>query len=424
MMSQSVGNSSQCRSRGYCERIICLWSETVGRGWWHELEDESELLLAAGGRIVEAPLAEAGEVAAAAVREGYRPVLFVPNPADWPRVYDTLGPHRAYAQLFMWSHDDDAMRDLLHFPSAEVQEVVRAKGTLVVPNAAYGRSIDLLFPVSLGDFIPEPMPEGQQNDPIFMYCSRLNPFRIIELNVSSNTTQAALRQYYLIDESTRIPCALPVRAGDDLLVFDSQGHCDLAPAQQPVSLIVQVLRPALWRVESIWKTLMDRLRDVARGFSLSALQQILLINVAPPDTAWLPAKRPPLNTLGMPVRGLGQAESPPYPSPVLVAADGLVSATQDMKPELHLVVRWLPETTKPEFPPTVNVYCDGEELKADWHSKTNWHDDRYPAIAIRSDLGPDPNIRWHWSPGSGASDNGTLDIWLSPAATVEDSPVG
>ena len=404
----SSGCTQQHRSRVYCERIICLWSETVPRGWWHELEDEQELLFATGGRIVEAPLAEASKAVAAAVHAGCRPVLFVPSPMDWPLVSDALDPYRASADLLVWTRDDDLMRDLLHFPSAEIQAIAGTKGTIIVPNVAYGRHLDLLLPVSLGDFIAEPMSACRQNDTTFTYFSRLNPFRQIELAITPNVTRATLKQFYLGDESTsQAACTLPVQTGDEPLIFDSNGHCLLAPAQHPLSLIVRALHPALWRVESIWRTLVGRLRGMSTGSYLSTLQQILLFNSADPDGSVLPARVP---TRGAENR---QTELSPYPSPLLIAVAESVQAGHGGQPrlragpKLNLTVRWLPETAKPKRRPAIQVFY------ADVATEANWVGEGCEAIFVRCAPSTDMQIRWSWSP-----EKGSLSIWLSPSATA------
>ena len=141
-----------------CEGILCLHGRDQHPAWWRMLIEVDQVAWEPQGRIREASLDRCRDEVEKLVVEGFRPVLFVPRPADWPRVYDNLGRFRGYAELYVGGRHDATMQQLLQGPSPEVAQICVGGGRVFAPNLDYAKAVECLYPLTVKDllrFIPE-----------------------------------------------------------------------------------------------------------------------------------------------------------------------------------------------------------------------------------------------------------------------------
>lgn len=235
----------------YCERIICLSDPGMAADWWLAyLEPETDPPFAPDGRLQEAPLDRTRQAVQEAVAQGYRPHLFVPRASDWPAVYDVLGPYRDFARLWVCGRDDLVMAELLKRPSEEICEAVRTGGDLVVPDPEYGKALDLVLDTRLQDFHPDPSLTLSESDrsqtpwqTAAVRVSRLNPFRVLEVELDRMAGKVTLRQFYVTADPAgpREPCEREVCLADGVRLKFDRGNCDLDREDLQVAAICRWL---------------------------------------------------------------------------------------------------------------------------------------------------------------------------------------
>lgn len=215
----------------YCECILSLFAPDQAPGWWLALQDSDKPLFAPHIRIREVPLDQAGQATAEAVADGFRPHLFVPKPCDWPAVYDALGRYQGFARPWVCGRDDETMTRLLHRPSAEVLAAQRSDDTsLSVPSPAYGKILDKVLAAHLDDFRQDPDMPSQLLGPGFSRhtrVSRLNPFRILAVEIDRIGGEVTLNQYYL-NTDPQIPkesCNHPIGFAERKQLQFKEGSC-------------------------------------------------------------------------------------------------------------------------------------------------------------------------------------------------------
>lgn len=179
-----------------CERLICLYGPDQPPDWWRWLLAPGENLWEPSGRICQGPLDQCRAEVERAVAEGFRPILFVPRPTDWPRVYDDLGRFQGFAELYVRGRDDEAMRRLLRGPAPEVVRVSEAEGYLIVPTLEYAKALDEKFTSKLQDLSRVQSVESSRTQIQFLFVSRLNPFRFFSLEPVAQARGWQLRQFY------------------------------------------------------------------------------------------------------------------------------------------------------------------------------------------------------------------------------------
>jgi hypothetical protein len=119
-----------------------------------------------------------------------------------------------------------------------VREAQRTDAWLVVPDLEYGKALDQVLDTRLEDFREDPDVTPQALGPgrsRYERISRLNPYRVLEVEIDRIEGEATLHQYYVSahPHGPRETCDLPVAlAGEDRLLFD-QGVCRVDRSQDP-----------------------------------------------------------------------------------------------------------------------------------------------------------------------------------------------
>jgi len=236
----AISRLLQGKPQVLCERIICLYHSRETPRWWQLLEEDDRLLFAPRGRIVEASITDVAESAQEAVCNGYRPVFFLSDPVDWPKVLEAMSHYRSLGSLYILGRDDTLMRELLHGPSVEILEVYAGEGTVLVPDLSYGKALDGQLALDLADFARDTAGDLEDEwHPRFSLVSRLNAFRRIELAVNCRSGQVTLTQFYDTESEPSArplgaePCSLPLSFLDGQLEFD-EGSCVLDGTQGTV----------------------------------------------------------------------------------------------------------------------------------------------------------------------------------------------
>lgn len=390
----------------FCEQIICLSHDPRDTHWWIDLLEDGNTVFDTAGRIRTANLEECLAEVEHSVSRGYRPLLFVPRPMDWPAVYDAIGRYRSFARLYISGRDDQTMRRLLQAPSREVLEAHVNHRLLLVPDLAYGKALDRRLPVSLGDFAPAAHgPEPRVADEGTLFVCRLNPFRLLRVRGDAATSSLTLTQTYRPagDEQQAEPCEAAISFAGIRLLFPA-GQCVLGADQKTLAaaVLASLSQPAT--VQRPWLDVIARelIQLQRRDAYLSAPLQAALAAMARSrealaalwaclgDAIALTARprRPGVQVLG----------APPKNRPALSLAP-LVTRLHCASGYCEIEVLW-PPGQAPSSQPVVQVvrqHDDGEvEIGRD-RLHTDWWSDR-SGISLRID-GLDltrPEVSWQW----------------------------
>jgi hypothetical protein len=388
----------------FCEQIICLCHDPRDTHWWMDLLEEGATVFDAAGRIRTAKLGECRAEVEQSVSHGYRPLLFVPRPMDWPAVYDEIGRYRSFARLYIYGRDDQAMRRLLQAPSTEVLEAHVNHRRLLVPDLAYGKALDRRLPVSLDDFAPAAHgPEPRMADDGTLFVSRFNPFRLLRMRADEATLSLTLTQSYRTDgaEQRAEPCEAPISFAGIRLLFPA-GECVLGADQETLAaaVLASLSQPAT--AQRPWLQVIAReLRQRGDAY-LSAPLQAALAGMSKSREAlaalWAclgdaiaqttRPRRPGVQVLGAPPRNR-----------TALALGPLVTRVHCASQSCEIEVIW-PPGQAPSSHPVVQVarhHAGGEveigreQLHTDWWSDLSGVSLRIDGLDLKR-----PEVSWRW----------------------------
>jgi len=366
-------------------------------------------------RLREIPLDQVRWAVEQAVADGYRPHVFVPGPGDWPAVYDALGRYQDFARLWICGRDDRTMTELLHQPAAEVLDVQRSGGYLVVPDLEYGKALDQVLLVTLADFQEDteltPSPDGPQTR--YARVSRLNPFRRVTITVNKESSDVHLAQVYFRGDIslTQDICQIPIGLQDIRLQFHG-GECHLGHGQEDLAAAVigwlglPVADSTPW-IRFIAKRLARMPQET--GTHLSRALQLALAGFARSrealDALWQQMEVLPKPTqtfgrrrIGGQVCGVPGATHPP----TILAV--IVTQLQSTDLGLNVGLEWR-RNNKPTRDPAIRVYIQrgaGDEEIAMSRATLHWWPDR-SGLTLQLPGNPlqRPAVSWQWDHASG-----------------------
>ncbi|MDC1286796.1 hypothetical protein N8198_02815 [Gammaproteobacteria bacterium] len=291
---QGEGKMPVILQRVICEQIICVHDQNPSVGWWHDLEREDELVFADGARIIEAQVDDLANGIEEAVRQGYRPVIFVDGLEKWSFATSALGRHQAFGQVYAQGRDNDLMRELLHGPSTEILEVYREGGQISVPNLAYGQALDIYLETRLDDFYLATIDTSDPLELTLKLVSRLNQMRHIDVKAFCRNGIARMNQRYRSDDSDAGEpdrCDRPVYFNDWVLDFSSSNPFKTSdfPGQE-IAFMREFSQmfdlPTEYRGweqgrETPWKSMLKSLAEMSRGViqQLTLTQEALLARI-------------------------------------------------------------------------------------------------------------------------------------------------
>lgn len=354
----------------HCERIIALHGGGMPRGWWQAIRVDSRPLFGPSSRFDEAPIDNCWPAVESALAQGFRPVLFVPVAAEWPAVYQQLGPAATIVRICVLGRHDDAMRHLLHEPSAELVHAAASGARLLVPDPEYGKAMDAVLRTALSDFVAAEsqsaaLPERRRQT--FHFISRLNPYRHLILILDHENAVAQLRQEYRAGDpsSAAEPCDACVRLADAELRFADGLSAVSAASMAAVSAGLRLPRSdqALWAlVAELIKASTGRLFATVSEQSQAAVAELGRSKEALARiSTWLFAGSPAQFAPELRTRGGRDA----YVGGAGPAVAMFVSRIDQTKRGLMLRLVWIPGGRPAELPSTYVEINAGAPIRLD-----------------------------------------------------------